>query len=93
MATTQTISTQGHFGPVTDRIAAIPTQGHFLGILVAGALAGVTLLSATVTQPTIEIAPQTFGSSEETAGTYFTVSTKTTITQPRITITEKSDIS
>lgn len=29
-ADTTTISTQGHFGTVMDRIVAIATQGHFL---------------------------------------------------------------
>jgi len=33
MADTTTISTQGHFGTVTDRIVAIATQGHFLVLL------------------------------------------------------------
>lgn len=32
MADTTTIATQGHFGTVTDRIVAIATQGHFLGL-------------------------------------------------------------
>jgi hypothetical protein len=30
MATTTTISTQGHFRTVIDRLVAIATQGHFL---------------------------------------------------------------
>ncbi len=80
MATTQTISTQGHFGPVTDRIAAIATQGHFLGILVAGALATVTLLSATVSQPAITASIPQPGVT-------------TTVSQPTITVDEKNDIS
>lgn len=35
MADTTTIGTQGHFGTVTDRIASIATQGHFLVVDVA----------------------------------------------------------
>jgi hypothetical protein len=39
MADTTTISTQGHFGTVSDRIVAIATQGHYLALVVPSATA------------------------------------------------------
>lgn len=61
MADLTTVSTQGYFGSVTDRIVAIATQGHFDELSAESQLLRFTLDIKSYTNPIVIVSEQDIG--------------------------------